>query len=328
MHSVEAVKKYLKTSLPEAKVEDAFRVRQEGDSYSCLVRIPTEQAALWMKAKSLPFAVSPLGEHAQAFRVIWDRDCGLLSEITAKYSARDRFMGPVLTQKGIGARFNQAQADAAKVQSGLPAGESYLILGVPHDMREPELQAILQDTGWTVTILPQTRRVRQRRAQYVLKAPSPPPKTILKLKTGQEVTTLQIQPHKPHPEIPKQATEMPKPSTWLQVAQRALGTHHDTGEIPAAGRKHARDEEADDATKFTKVAPGAAMEEDTDDSEDPFRDAYVEHKPNTVMGKRMDHLEHEMGQVRENLQQILKALSGVSQGAPCHPQEWHVTMAT
>ena len=243
--SVPALKKQLNQYLPEAKLEDVFRIKQEGESYSCLVRIPREQAQMWMQAKTLPFTASPLGNDAQDFKVLWDRECKKLGAVVEEYSSLDEYRGAVLTQKGIGARFSKEQADAAKAQSGIPMGDSFLILGVPHDMREPELQTVMQEMQWQCTILPQTRRVRQRRAQYVIKAQTPPPQAILRLKTGSEVTTLQILPHKPKQDQPRTVAPQTAPTTWVQVAQRALGRQQEANEHDAlqqAGNIHEKTE--------------------------------------------------------------------------------------
>ena len=317
MTTASAIRKQIIASGKDLPLEDAFKIEQNGGHFSCLIRVPRDSAIKWMLAK-VPFTASPLGSDADSYKVLWDREGCTPEELREKFKGLPGYTGPVLTQRGGGARVLKANINAAKEMSGQIQGDAYIFRGVPTDLLEEELEELLKETGWEATILAHTRRVRFRKAQYTVKACKEPPETVLRIQSDQEITTLQISPYEARKPQPKQEQPAQEPNNWLQAAQRALGKSRDmdkTGEVP--GRKHPREPEHDETAKCSRLNVETVKGTDPDDSMD---DAYVEEAPRPkpsspeqregprAKAGRLAVLEKEMGEMRQNVAEILNAL--------------------
>ena len=135
-----------------------------------------------------------------------------------------QYAGIALSTKGIGARFTNPALKQARQSIGLPLGNSYTLTGVPCDMVDDDVMNVLKQLQWSATIIPNSRRVRNRVATYRLRSEDEPPQTIVKLTCADEIITMQASAAAKREKQPKSDT-LPAPTSWAEVAKRTLGTH-------------------------------------------------------------------------------------------------------
>ena len=213
-----ALKKYFKDSFPQLHVEDIFRVEVGAQELSFLVRVHSLQQQQWLAAQDIPFSFAPTGDSIQQFRVVWDRETSTLKGLQKKYSHIQGYSGPVLSSKGIGARFQEASYQAARQKAGLAIGTVYLITGLPIENTEQDTVELMKECQWEVTPLSGSRRVKGRMAQVRVRAQSPPPTSVLKVTSGREISTVYIQEAAVAP--PQQ--RRPEPDTPSRTRAEAL----------------------------------------------------------------------------------------------------------
>ena len=234
--------KLIRAEYPDLVIEDCFRMKREDSHAQAMIRIRSSQLTKWLEARKLPMVCMPIGDNAAGYRVMWDRTLCKVEEVYQRYSHIEGFAGVVCSQKGLGFRISASSYQSARTAMGLPGGEVFLLHGVPLDMAEDEIAAIMKDSGWAAEAIPGTKRVRGRVATVKLRAMTVPQKRVLKVVSGREVITLQIS----DPEVKQRKPEqqLPTPQTWAQALKQGLGKTIVDSEpaLASSGRKHPRDE--------------------------------------------------------------------------------------
>ena len=109
-----ALRKLIAAKRPDLHVEDLFRLEHAAGDSTWLVRIRAEQMQAWMTLSEFPISHTPLGSLSQDYRIIWDKTVDSVTALRRKYERLDGYAGPVLTEKGLGARFEVAKIDQAR----------------------------------------------------------------------------------------------------------------------------------------------------------------------------------------------------------------------
>ena len=179
-----------------------------------------------------------------------------------------------------------------------------------------DLQEITAESGWQVTVLPESRKVRGRMTSYRVRATKAPSQKILRVIHADEIVTLQIDTPQDKKEQPQE--QMQTPSTWAEAVKMGLGRSRalPNPEVPAAGDYWREDEEMDTTDHW----------EDNIDppyDADPYQDAFVEELGPSPRGnppakrpkytresdKRMDRLEEQMSLLQTQIQTLVTSLT-------------------
>ena len=185
----------------------------------------------WISAR-FPFYTRPpdsqLSDHSSdpflpsTCKVLWDRALTSVQGINSKLSKVPGYMGPVVTERGRGARFLSQHFDSARVAAGLPCGEVYWAQGVPIEYDEGDIPELLRAARWQVQLIPFPKRVRGSVMHLKVRSTSPPPRTLLRVSTQQEIITLHVVPY--NPSAPKKPMPVQEPpTTWAAALKSTLG---------------------------------------------------------------------------------------------------------
>ena len=160
----------------------------------------------------------------QRYKIVWDREATLLTDMNRKFAHIHGFAGVVLSSKGLGARFTEASYQDARQKSGLAVGVAYQINGIPVENSEQDTVALMGDCQWPVQVVPGSRKVKGRMAQIKVRAASPPPREVLRVTCDREIYTLHIQEQTGNPTKQKKP-EAPQPDnrTWADAVRTSLG---------------------------------------------------------------------------------------------------------
>ena len=165
---------------------------------------------------------SPIGEQAEAYRIVWDRELVDIAQAFAKYESLQGFKGIVATAKGLGARFDSSSFQQARAAAGMAEGEIFQISGLPLDVSESEVLHFTDDLHWKVEVIKGSRMVRGRTASVRVRAARAPKQDVVKVVSGQEIITLHIT--TPTRRTASQVKEDDKlPNTWQQAFKSTSG---------------------------------------------------------------------------------------------------------
>ena len=148
------LRKQLKEQRADLVIEDIFRLQVLPEELTCLLRVHTAQKEEWLKADRLSLTVAPVGEAQGAYKVVWDKTMKQLQEVSSKFSQLSGYMGPVLSRRGLGARFSASAYQEARGAAGLEQGNVYAITGLAVENSEQDIVSIMQETGWQVSFIP------------------------------------------------------------------------------------------------------------------------------------------------------------------------------
>ena len=168
------IKKFLKDRRADLHVEDIFRVEIEQKEVTFLVRVYSRQEKEWLKATDLPLSFSPTGEAIRKFKVVWDRETSTLEALHKKFSHLKGFSGPVLSARGIGARFEEDSYQEARQKAGLAVGRIFSISGLPPENSEQDIVELMKDCNWEVQPIPGSKRVKGMMAMIRVRAQTEP----------------------------------------------------------------------------------------------------------------------------------------------------------
>ena len=217
------LRKYFKDSFPHLHVEDIFRVEGGQQELTFLIRVHTPQQQKWLAAQDIPFSFAPTGDSVQQFRVAWDRETSTLQGLQKKCSHIAGYSGPVLSSKGIGARFKEEDLSGGKTESGFGDWRSLPCHWAPG--REHRTRHHWVDEGAPMGCHPLqgSRRVKGRMAQVRVRSQSTPPSTVLKVTWGREISTVYIQEAATAPPQQRKPEPQQQPSrTWAEALRSTL----------------------------------------------------------------------------------------------------------
>ena len=190
--TITKLKQELQAVVPTLSFEDAFRLQQGPDMISFMIRIKQCHADAWMTNSLLPCTLTPVGELAQQYRIIWEALPQTLSQLRAKYEALPGYRGAIVTTRGCGARFTLASHNQARTSAGLPPGEAFLIKGLPVELTFEQIQDLMGEMAWQATVLEDTRRTRGKTSTIRARAVQAPPSSIFRVAANSETYTLYI----------------------------------------------------------------------------------------------------------------------------------------
>ena len=245
------IRQYLENARPDLKVNDVFRIENDSVSKTWMMRVSQSQLRSWLIADGLPFCVLPVGPEMDGFRIIWDREADNLKKVRTKFESLPGFAGPVLTDKGCGARFDEKFIDQARQQAGLACGEVYWVSGVPVEFEPQDLPTLLAELGWTVTLLQGGRRIKGNIAHYKVRAAQRPPREIFRVRQANEILTMHVKEAANVVKKPTKDKSDPGNDTWAQVIKNSLGREtaevvEKTDKASKPSRKHPREPTPDD----------------------------------------------------------------------------------
>ena len=219
------IKKFLKEQRADLHIEDIFRVQIDPKEATFLIRVHSRQEREWLRAEQMPLSFSPTGEGLQKFRVVWDRETGTLQALQKKYAHLEGFSGPVLSTRGLGARFQEEKYQQAREKAGLAIGQAYLITGLQVENSEQDVIDLMKECSWTVQPIPGSKRIKGRMSQVKVRAVQAPPRTVIRITTGREISTVYIQEQQPQQPktVQKPATAQSPSRTWAEAVRTALG---------------------------------------------------------------------------------------------------------
>ena len=209
---------------PDLVIEDLFRMQVTEEDITYLVRIQAAQRDAWLLAKGLAVTMSPVGTGMNEFKVVWDKNLQLLSDIEGKYSQMAGYCGAVLCQRGLGARFHLQSYQEARTTVGLDPGVVYQISGMDVASSEQDIIDTMQAMQWKVTFIPGSRKVRGKVLHAKVRAEAPPPKTVLRVMHESEITTVYIKEQQQVSQVQqKEPLPLQPVKTWAAAIKATLG---------------------------------------------------------------------------------------------------------
>ena len=131
----------------------------------------------------------------------------------------------------------KAYLSAARKTAGLAPGNVFLVHGLPSDFSEQDLEPVLAEAGWRVSVVPYSRRTRGQISVVRVRSETEPPKRLMKVVTAGEIVTLQIR-DSTAPEKNARQDEGRAPTTWAEAAKCALGKDRSTTTNPTQFSPH------------------------------------------------------------------------------------------
>ena len=163
-----------------SKVMDLWspKLDPKGEQVVFFIRFLSQDAEELLKLSRLDRLIidTPL-EDAAKFKHIWLKSEGApiaLSEIERIMSSVDHF-GAFNKQGTWALRVKDDQFSVVKQSLGQNALPAYLILGLPADYVSEQVEEFCNKLGWSVQVDPLSRRFRNRRLQWIVRASSAPP---------------------------------------------------------------------------------------------------------------------------------------------------------
>ena len=203
---------------------DIFRIQCIDGVYQALVRVKEADAEAWMRS-AMPCTCSPMGEATKDYKLLWDKTVTTLSQARARFSELPGYAGCVCTRQGnFAGRIKESKYVEAAHLVGRTAGDLYRVLGLPIDLELSEVNEVLKDVGWQVDTKEGSQRIRRGTATWLVTATTPPPSTGFCVAFGHgELVRIQVESAARTNSPPSKPVEK-APTTWAQVASRALGS--------------------------------------------------------------------------------------------------------
>ena len=117
------------------------------------MRLKCSDVRQWVKNEALGALVSPLGEEADKYKIIWDKETHSAAEVKSKYGSLTGYSGVATSGRGVGARFETDYANTARQAAGIPQGDLYQVATLPVDMGADDLRTIAKEGQWEVAVL-------------------------------------------------------------------------------------------------------------------------------------------------------------------------------
>ena len=104
-------------------------------------------------------------------------------------------------------------------------GTVFTISGLPPENSEKDIEELMKEISWPVTVIPGSKRIKARMASIRVRAMEAPPKNVIRVNMGRELYTVYVQEYAPpqKPQTQSQQTQAAHNLTWADALRSTLG---------------------------------------------------------------------------------------------------------
>ena len=223
-----AIKAHLASVLPNdlAHRLDAFKFREDDDSWFCLVRFPTTALQDILRTSGLDgvFLRSPR-EHESQFGLLWlQGDLSTDADLARKSLEKlPEHLGLVRGKKGLGYRVPRDRLAAARQAQGQDPNPMFLVEGLPPEAVPEDIEEMLKKCSWEAKVIEDSRRMSRGGAVWKVRAPNAPPTNAVQLAFGEQqcvvhIRELGVSAAIPGPK-PQRVIEVKPPKSWAEAVE-------------------------------------------------------------------------------------------------------------